>query len=126
MTAASDAERIAAGFTEPYFVNPDAPGEGIDYRRPTEAAKSYRTVPMCDPEAMISAAAYLEREWGSGRRLGFAGFWSDGTQRTWHVFQCLAGDGSRWLIRCDGYGNVGTFDKQLEREIALRLDVEVN
>ena len=88
--------------------------------------KSYRTVPMCDPGATISAAAYLEREWGGGRRLGFAGTWRDSFDRTWSIFQCVAGDGSRWLIYSDAYGNAGTFDKELEREIALRLDVEVN
>ena len=87
--------------------------------------KSHRTVPMCTPTAMIAAASYLEREWGSGRYLGYAGDWKVGG-RMWSVFQCSAGDGSRWLIRADRYGNVGTFDDDHEREIALALDVEVN
>ena len=88
--------------------------------------KSYRSVSMCDPEEMIGAASYLEREWGPGRRLGFAGYWRDSFDRSWAVFQCVAGDGSRWLIRADRYGNRGTFEASLEREVALLLDVEVN
>ena len=90
------------------------------------APKSYRSVPMTSPEAMISAAAYLEREWGAGRQLGYAGQWVDSFDRVWSVFQCRASDGSRWLIRADAYGNVGSFDRSLEAEIALALDVEVS
>lgn len=93
---------------------------------PSVGQKSYRTVPMCPPDAMSSAAYYLSREWGENRQLGYAGIWRDSYGRTWYVFQCSASDGSRWLIRSDRYGNTGTFETSLEREIAARLDVEVS
>lgn len=88
-------------------------------------AKSYRSVPMCPPDAMSAAAYYLTREWGRGQ-LGYAGTWRDSFDRTWYIFQCRASDGSRWLIRADAYGNTGTFEASLEREIAAVLDVEVS
>jgi hypothetical protein len=91
-----------------------------------EPEKSHRSVNMHDPEEARCAASYLEREWGSGRRLGYAGRWTDSYGRSWAVWQCAAGDGSRWLIRSDRYGNVGTFETSLEREIGALLDVEVS
>lgn len=90
------------------------------------STRSYRSVQMVDPDIVISAAWYLQREWGDNRRLGFAGKWTDSTGHVWHIFQCVASDGSRWLIRCDKYGNMGTFEPSLEREVADLLDVEVS
>lgn len=89
-------------------------------------ATSYRSVPMCSGEALAAAGLFLEREWGYGRRLGFAGEWTDSFGRSWAVFQCAAGDGSRWLIRANSYGEVGTFDASLERELGALLNVEVS
>lgn len=86
---------------------------------------SYRSVPMAPAEAVGAAGYYLEREWGAGRRLGYVGPWDDSFGRRWYIFQCAAGDGSRWLIRADRYGNVGTFEPTLEVELGALLDVEV-
>lgn len=88
--------------------------------------RSHRSVPMCPPDAMSAAAYYLMREWGESRSIGYAGTWTDSYGRHWYIWQCSAGDGSRWLIRSDRYGNTGTFEPTLEREIAARLDVEVS
>jgi pantothenate kinase len=51
-------------------------------------------------DAVHALASYLEQEWGSGRSLKVVGM-SDGSA----LGACSAGDGSRWWIACDRWGN---------------------
>lgn len=87
--------------------------------------KSYRTVTQVPSEAMVAAAHYLQQGWGDRPTLGFVGTWSvDG--HGWYVWQCCAGDGSRWLIHSDRFGTVGRFTEAVSREVGMALDVEVS
>lgn len=104
--------------------------------------KSYRTVGQVPADAMGAAASYLAREWGASLTLGYAGLVSSAdygpaaprggsedetaNPRTLYVFQCQAGDGSRWLIWADRWGNVGDFSPTTEQTLGLTLDVEVS
>lgn len=87
--------------------------------------KSYRSVLMCPVDAMSSAASYLSREWGDNYYIGYVAQYLF-TSSVVNVFQCVASDGSRFLIYSDRWGNTGTFNKEDEARIALELDVEVS
>lgn len=68
-------------------------------------------IPVC---AVLSAAAYLSREWGEFRTMGpgvdVGSYDNDGRQETVYAFECGAGDGARWFIVADRWGNVGDGD----------------
>ena len=55
-----------------------------------------------DPDAVVSLAAYVSREYPYGARIvrvsGHAGYGAIG--------ECKSSDGSRWFVVCDRYGAV--------------------
>ncbi len=53
-------------------------------------------------DAVHAVASYLEREWGSTRRLKLVGM-SDGAA----LGACSASDGSRWWVAADRWGAGG-------------------
>jgi hypothetical protein len=64
------------------------------------------------PDAMIAAAAHVEREYGSGYRIGVvASGWLGGG-----LFQVRASDGSEFELVSDRYGNVTRPDEHAERQ----------
>jgi hypothetical protein len=66
-------------------------------------------VPLVSPDAMIAAAAHVEREYGYGYRIGIkASNWLTG------VFEVHASDGSEFELISDRYGNVTRPDKTLD------------
>ena len=77
-------------------------------------------------EATAAAASYLSREWGENRTLGFVGTHHEPDAR-WYVFQCMAGDGSRWLIASDRWGNTRDWSnaREEEKQLAAAFGVEV-
>lgn len=71
------------------------------------AAQYLRELPetahMVAPDAMIAAAAHVEREYGvSGYQIGLA--WSDWSGAG--CFDVRASDGARFRLYVDRYGNV--------------------
>jgi hypothetical protein len=57
---------------------------------------------MASPDAMIAAAAHVEREYGYGYRIGLAAIdWRGGG-----IFAVRASDGARFSLYADRYGNV--------------------
>lgn len=89
------------------------------------AGKSYRDVPMASTGAVRAAAAYVEREWDDdGYSIGLAGTDEGGARVVFQV-KCT-GDGSRFLVWADRWGNCGSYVGADEIAVADRLDVEVH
>lgn len=57
---------------------------------------------MVAPDALVAAAAHVEREYGYGYRIGIVSASWTGAG----LFQVCAGDGSRFRLYVDRYGNL--------------------
>lgn len=92
--------------------------------------KSYRNVStLCadrargpeQPRRLQAVAELLCEDWGYGYRVGHAGVW-----RGIHVWQCLARDGSRFLLCSTDAGEAFQLAEDVEIEASRALDVETH
>jgi hypothetical protein len=70
-------------------------------------------------DAVISAAAYLERDWGHGRFIVSV---ESGPDRS-AILECGHGDGSRWYIAATRWGNTMHADTREEIDALLAAKV---
>lgn len=89
--------------------------------------KSYGEAKLCPVGAMSAAASFVARDWDERNSIGYAGRWThpDAAGNA-HVFQVKAGDGSRFLVWADKWGNVGQFSHEDEIAASRALNVETH
>lgn len=88
----------------------------------TATGEPFVTAPAMRPAVLITAAAYVDREYGTtGYRMAPAA--ASWTARS-GIFEVRASDGSTFYVHADEYGNVRSTETLAELELPQRPDSE--